>query len=351
MTSFVTIGKSKQFYDFLKNELLTGEYKQGDKFPSIRDLAQKYKISNITVNSVISNLVTERLLYVEQGKGTFVSQRKQIVRKGKKMIGVMFFDFRMENNVEAGIFNSIQENLKDDYFVIPYNSYDKPELFYKGLKGLEELEVDGMILVPPTDEDYDIPLIRSTLARNIPIVMINRKIPFIEGDFFSMDFTEGICKAARHLLGKGRRNIALLKHFSPSLGIQMINGFEKAYEKTDVFAGSKLILEWTGSMESAEVGLKSVVDRIDGLIASDYVIYKLRKIFSEKERKIPEDISIVGINDLVYSRFMDPPLTSVRFPSEQIGEAAIKAIMDKVDNRNGGEICKSFIPELIIRSS
>lgn len=175
MPKFVTIGKSKQFYDFLKNEILGGEYKPGDKFPSIRELADKYAISKITVNSVISSLVTEGLLYVEQGRGTFVSEKKRYPLKSKKMIGVMLFDFKLESDIEIGVFNGIQENLKDDYFVIPYNSYDDVDMFYKGLRGFIELDVDGMVLVPPSSEDYDVALIKSILFKDVPIVLITAK--------------------------------------------------------------------------------------------------------------------------------------------------------------------------------
>lgn len=48
----------------------------------------------------------------------------------------------MENNIEATMFNSIQENLKDDYYLIPYNSYDDVGTFYKGLKGFGELAAE-----------------------------------------------------------------------------------------------------------------------------------------------------------------------------------------------------------------
>ena len=107
MSKFVTVGKTKQLLEYLKNELASDDYKEGDKFPSIRELSQKYGVSSITVNSVISNLVTEGLLYVEQGKGTFVSPKKQKSESRKKMIGVMLFDFSQESSVEASMLDSI----------------------------------------------------------------------------------------------------------------------------------------------------------------------------------------------------------------------------------------------------
>ena len=47
------------------------------------------------------------------------------------------FSISYENNIEATMFSSIQENLKDDYYLIPYNTYDNVQNFYKGLRGLQ----------------------------------------------------------------------------------------------------------------------------------------------------------------------------------------------------------------------
>lgn len=350
MPKFETIGKSKQFFDFLKNEILSGEYKTGDKFPSIRELASKYGISSITVNSVISNLVTEGLLYVEQGRGTFVADRKQNSRK-KKMIGVMFFDFSMENNVEAGMFNGIQKNLKDDYFVIPYNSYNKLDLFYKGIKGLMELEVDAMILVPPTSEDYDAQTVKKIINRDLPVVFINRYIPSIEADFFTMDFEAGTYKAARHLIDRNRRNIAMLASDSASLTERMCRGYKKALEEAGIEYDKKLILEWHTSMDRARKELELLLPGIDGLIGSDFVIYKLRKALEQVNKKIPGELSIVSLNDTVYSRFMEPPLTSVPFPSEKIGTEAVKAVIKNLEEGPTEKQHREFETEIIVRGS
>lgn len=351
MTKFVTIGKSKQFYDFLKNEILSGEYKAGDKFPSIRDLAAKYDISSITVNSVISNLVNEGLLYVEQGRGTFVAERKQGIRGSKKMIGVMFFDFSMESNVEAAMFNGIHDNLTEDYYVIPYNSYNKLDLFYKGLNGFTELGVDGMILVPPTSEDYDPEIVKKAISQDVPVVFINRRIPGIKADFLAMDFESAGYRASKHLIGMDRRNIALLKSDSPSLSEQLYRGYARAHEEAGLPYNSSLLIEWHKSMEVAEKTLRSLLGHIDGLVGSDVIIYRLKKAIYESGKKIPADLAIIGINDTVYSRFMYPPLTSIPFPSYKIGTEAIKAIISRIETFRSDDINKGFATDIVIRES
>ncbi len=351
MSKFVTIGKSKLFFDFLKNEIISGEYKPGDKFPSIRDLASKHNISNITVNSVISNLVTEGLLYVVQGRGTFIANKKQDPRKKKKMIGVMFFDFSLESNVEAGMFNSIQENLKESFYVIPYNSYNKLELFYKGIKGFAELETDGMILVPPASEDYDPSVVKSLLTPDTPVIFINRNIPGVKADFFAMDFELAAYKAVKYLFNKNKRDIILLKSDSPSLTQKYTDGYARAYKEAGLEYDGEFLIEWHKGLDKAEADLKAILKKADGLIGSDIIIYRLRKVIYGSGKKIPKDLSIIGINDTVYSRFMNPPLTAVPFPSRKIGEEAVKALMDRLENGRTEDITRIISTDLVMRES
>ena len=354
MTEFITIGKSKQFYEFLKNEILSGEYKPNDKFPSIRKLAEQYNISTITVNSVISNLVTEGYLYSEQGRGTFVKELKHDSKKGKRMIGVMFFDFRMENNIEATMFNSIQENLEDDYYLIPYNSYDDVQIFYKGLRGFADLEVDGLILVPPASEKYDKEIVRSLILKNVPIVFINRTIDSIPADFLGMDFETATYMAVNHIFKQGRQRVLIIRYTSPSISKNMTKGYIRAHEEARVPVDKTLILDWPDTENEFKdkfTGAMMNHQYVDGVVVSDFLIYRYRKCILQANRIIPDDLSIVSINDTVYSRFMEPPLTSVPFPSIQIGKKAAEIIIDRIEGKTFKHIHEYIVEDLVKRRS
>ncbi|HHW31430.1 MAG TPA: substrate-binding domain-containing protein [Clostridiaceae bacterium] len=351
MSRFETIGKSKQFYEFLKNEIMSGEYKPGEKFPSIRNLAEKYGISKITVNSVISNLVNEGLLYVEQGKGTFVAHKNNLTGQSKRIIGVMLIDFSLENNVEALMFNSIQKELKDNYFLVPYNSFNKSSNFYKGLKGFIDLEVDGMILVPPTPEDYDEGEIRKIVNKNISTVIINREISSIKADYLYVDFTESVYLGTRTMLDRGKEKIALILNNSPSVDRRIYEGYERAHLEKNLEIDRNMVKNWPDEIEIREQDLEEFVRSIDGLIGSDYIIHKFRKAINNVDKRIPEDISILGINDTIYSKFMTPPLTAVAYPSEKVGVEALRLLMDQIENGRKENVKKSIKPELIYRLS
>ncbi len=351
MARFDAISKSRQFYDFLKAGIIGGEYPPGAKYPSIRELAERYDISKITVNSVISRLVAEGLLQVEQGRGTFVSAGKPAAGARRKMIGVMMFDFSRESEVEIDMFNSIQAHLPEDYFVIPYNSYDQNELFYKGLRGFIAMGVDGVILVPPSAEDGDPDLVRRILGPDLPVVQINRRIPGLAGDFLAMDFGRAAYEATRHLIGLGRRHILLVRHSSPSIiGLQQA-GYERALAEAGLPADSRMSVTWLRPLGNEEEVLAACIDRIDGLVASDVFVYKARKLIEARGRRIPYDMNVVGINNTAYARFMHPPISSIPFPAQEIGQAAIEFLQARIANPQRPPVERLFFRAMVDRSS
>jgi Transcriptional regulators len=330
--------------------ILEGEYKDGDKFPSIRVLSEKYGINKTTVNTVISNLATEGFLRVEQGKGAFVAKKDIHEKKHKKVIGVMLVDFNNDENAEAVLLGSIQENLKDDYFIVPFNSYNDTEIFYKGLKGFIELNVDGMIILPPPSESYDADIIRDIIGNDIPLVFINRKVQGLVTDFVFVDFEIGMYNVTKYLLSRNKKNIVLLGHDSPSIANMMFSGYKKAHVEMGIPVNESLLVDWESIVDDY-ANMVKMIEVADGIIASDYLIYKHRNGIYSSGKKIPGDLSIIGINDSGYSRFMTPPLTALRFPSEKIGAEVTKMIIGKIENKVFNESVVSIIPELVIRKS
>ena len=95
----MTISKGRQLYYILKKQLEDNHYHDGEKLPSIRNLAQQYGVSCNTVNTVIAMLSADHLVNIQTGKGVYVGSGEQEIR----LIGVMLLDFstglRVENDI------------------------------------------------------------------------------------------------------------------------------------------------------------------------------------------------------------------------------------------------------------
>ena len=292
MARFVSIGKSKLFYNFLRNMILSNEYKEGERIPSIRELSEKYEINKATVNSVVSNLVLEGLLRVEQGKGTFVCRATDRNSPHiKKLIGVMMVQYTKDANIENMILFSIQEQLqKCGYFTIPYNSYNDHEQFYQGIRKFIDIDVAAMILFPPPSENYDDGEVLKIINKNIPVVFINRNIPVVGGDFVSVDFEKGIYDALKYLFSKRRKRIMLVEQDSKTLSRSMAKGYRKACEERGIPVDDRLIC-------TPREYVRENLDRIDALISDDRSIYNMREDLAKTGKRIPKDIALIGIND------------------------------------------------------
>lgn len=338
MASFVSIGKSKQFYEFLRNSLLSGEYSVGDKFPSIRELSKKYEISKPTVNSVISNLVNEGFLIVDQGRGTFVARTDDRKKsKEKKLIGALMLDYSNASEIENVILGHLGDLFqKKGYYIVPVNSEGDCARFYSMLSMMVNLDVAGFVVLPPIDEDYDINVVRS-LVGNLPMVCINRDLPGCNRDLVQMDYYNCGKQATEYLLKQGRRSIIVQDLFGPTLYKLLFDGCKKACEEMGIKAEDVIIENkiWSNT---------DIIKNADGLITGDWEIYKNISVIGEAGKKIPEDFGIVGINDSSYSRLCSPELTAMRNSGDAIAKECCELLIDRIKSEEKKEMRVKRIP-------
>jgi len=315
MPSFSKYGKSKQFYNFLRESIINGYYDCGERFPSIRQLAEQYEISIPTVSLVVSNLVNDGFLRIERGKGAYVARTTESESTGTKIIGVVLDNYMSDFNVQPLIFSSILEYMqKRGILVLPFKFNDLEKAIQLGL--------DGIIIFPPLSEDYD-PKQVAAIIGSLPAVCINRDIEELNRDMVRVDFLEGGRIATEYLLEQGRRKIILFRNPSPTIDKQLVQGYMQAHEKYGITPDEKLI----GLHTNEIIGKLKFAD---GLIHTDVKIHSFREAFKEQGISLPKDMGIVGINNSSYARMMSPRLTALAFSGEDIGKTAAKLLTERI---------------------
>lgn len=325
MASFVSIGKSKQFYEFLRNSILSGEYKVGDKFPSIRDLSKKYEISRPTVNSVISNLVNEGFLIVDQGRGTFVARTDDHKKSNaNNLIGFLMIDYTSGSEIENEILGHMGDLFqKKGYYIVPVNVKNDISRFYSLLSMMADLDVCGLVIAPPSNEAYDINVIRN-LVGNIPMVCINRDLPGCNRDLVQMDFYHCGKLATEHLLKQGRKRILVQNLFGSTLDKMLFDGCVSACEEAGVNPEDVII-------ENEQWDSPEIIKNVDGLITGDNEIYRNFSVIRDAGMSVPDDIGIVGINDSNYSRLCSPKLTAIRNSGDLIAKECCDFLIERMN--------------------
>mgnify|MGYP000039535943 FL=1 len=113
---------------------------------------------------------------------------------------------------------------------------------------------------------------------------------------------------------------------------------------------------WVDSEDIREMEMESdrILKRLDGCTAcvcyNDEIASKLVKVLQSAEIKVPDQISVIGIDNSSLARFCEVPITSVNNPANEIGKCAAQIILDKID-KNMEMYSAEFAPELVMRNS
>jgi LacI family transcriptional regulator len=162
----------------------------------------------------------------------------------------------------------------------------------------------------------------------------------------------------RHLIDQGCRNIAIIAGWVdvPHLHNRLL-GCEKALREADLLSrGQFLINSRYGFYEEGRRAAKRILNRkseIDGVFsaAGDRVAIGAINYFKERGRKVPENIRVVGFDDVPESAYFDPPLTTVHQPIFKLGFKAADYLVRTLEGKRPGVENTVLEPKLIIRKS
>jgi LacI family transcriptional regulator len=213
--------------------------------------------------------------------------------------------------------------------------------------------IDGMILAGPRFDDQGLKVIEE---EGFPVVIIGH---IDQSNLCSVDVDN--CAAAReavaHLIQLGHKRIACVTNASPiyMAPAMRLRGYRQALETAGLAFDQNLVRFGDYDLESGYIQMKSLLD--DGLsftavfVSSDVVALGAKAAIYQRGLRIPQDIALVGFDDVPMARYMEPPLTTIRVPAVQMGSAACRLLIDLITK---GDVAKRKITletELIVRES
>ncbi|CAL9314224.1 LacI family DNA-binding transcriptional regulator [Streptomyces olindensis] len=195
--------------------------------------------------------------------------------------------------------------------------------------------VDGVLLVSVHADD---PLPDLLAQLEIPAVISGPRssaetLPSVDSDNYG-----GARQAVEHLLSRGRRRIAHITGRLDVYGAQRrIDGYREALIDAGLGADEALIEPGDFTEEGGHRAMAALLERDPGLdavfAASDVTAAGARQALREAGRRIPDDVALVGYDDSAIARHMEPPLTSVRQPIEEMGRRMIDLLLTEVADR------------------
>ncbi|MFC5464865.1 GntR family transcriptional regulator [Lederbergia graminis] len=334
----------EKIYESLKQDILSGRYKVGDKIPSEKELTKQYEVSAITTKKALEKLSNEGFVYRIRGKGTFVSEydidltKMEKTEKGKKpLFGLVMSTF--DDSFGNELIRSIEEASHGECFVIISRSDSIPSREDKVISDLLEYGVDGLIISPAHAEHYSLEILKMVVNK-FPLVLIDRTFKGLAATSVSTNNEQAAKMAMYHLFELGHKNIGVLipKNNSTTTIADRVKGI------TEAFADKKIILNrdlWYSNIcnsvpnhEDTKTDIENIKNHliqhpeITALFALEFNIAMMAKQAAEQlNLKVPEDISIIC--------FDSPPrnvyewnFSHIEQNEGEIGHLAIKKLLD-----------------------
>lgn len=300
---------------------------------SIREVAKLANVSPATVSRVMNGTAKvddekkKRVLQAIDETGFVPNEvARSLFKKSAKIIGLILPS--IENPFFAQLAGAIERNAdKHGFRLVLCNTGSVAEKEKAAMQMLSSMNADGIILTTSNEE-----LREYTENSNIPIIVTDRifhgssKLKYVHCDHY-----QGGRMAAEHLISCGCKSIVCIK------GQQEISSARDRYDGYKDVCKEHGIKEQT--MDSAydfDEGMKvteKLLDTykdVDGIIAcNDMVAISAYKVLHKRGIKVPEQVQIIGFDDIALSRLITPELTTISQPVEEIGAKAAELIIQK----------------------
>jgi len=211
--------------------------------------------------------------------------------------------------------------------------------------------VDGFITA---SINFDEPMIDTLLQSNLPFVIIGRHAYEFDLNYVDLDNLAGAELATQHLVDRGYKRIATITGPQDMFaGEERLTGYCNVLHANGLVIEENLIIEGDFLQESGYTCAKKLLAfKPDAIFAaSDMMAVGAMNAIREAELRIPEDIAVIGFDDLPLTAQQKPPLTTIHQPIHQMGYLAVETLLKVMDNPDG-EVFQTIIrPSLVTRQS
>ncbi len=329
---------------------------------SVKDVAQAAGVSLGTVSNVLNRperVTAATRQRVEQAMvqlGFVRNEAARHLRAGRsKTIGFVVLD--ATNPFFSDVAKGAEEGAaRGDYALFLCNTDNREEREHRYLTRLQELRVAGILVTP---FDADDPFLRRLTARGIPVVSVDRTPSTADLCAVAVDNELGGRLAAEHLLDLGHEAIAFVggphsigqvhERWLGARAAMVAAGLdERRLTRMDTEAPSV-----AGGRHAGErlAGLPAARRPTAAFCANDLLALGLLQQCVALGIRVPDDLAIVGYDDIEFASAAAVPLTSIRQPRRDLGLTAARLLLDEAENPDHRHEQVLFTPELVARAS
>ncbi|SEA40830.1 transcriptional regulator, LacI family [Arachidicoccus rhizosphaerae] len=312
---------------------------------SIRDIAADLGVAISTVSAVlngkteerrISDAMRDRVLEHAKKCGYQPNLIAQSLRTGKSKILAMLVE-DIADPFFAGIARLVETNAAlHDYKLFYSSTENDPQKARSLIKAFRDRLVDGFIIAPPPGTEAEIQML---LSDQVPMVLFDRYLPDIQTNLVCVDNYKGTHEATELLIEGGHQNIAFITLSSQqSQMVDRLAGYQKAIEDHH-YAPCLLEIAYTLSEEVLVSQIKyyfQTQPQIDAVIfATNYLALNGLRALQELNRKIPDQVAVIGFDDNNHFSLLTPSISAIAQPIEQIAATIVKLLKKELRESSG----------------
>lgn len=325
------------------------------KPPSIKDVAKTAQVSVGTASNVLNHphLVSastrKRVEEAISQLGFVPSDAGRRLRAGNsRLVGLIVLDIANPFFTQSarGIENRLAS---DNCYPMVCSSDGDANKERKLIQQLASQQVRGVIMVP---SDKAMENVRLLQRRKIPVVFMDYPSASAEISSVSVDDETGAATAITYLLGLGHRQVGFINgpkniRQARTRHRGVIEARNKVATKVDIFEILADHFDATSGAHAARELIRNHPDITAVFCASDQLAIGAMRTIRQLHLSIPNDISVVGFDDIAVASELITPLTTIRQPMNELGNAAANLLLSDTDEPRH----ISFVPKLIVRES
>ena len=341
---------------WLREQIIAGVYKDGDRIPTETELAERFGVSRDTVRKGIAVLEKENMVYKVKGSGTYVHTSGYPIvspeNANSKRIGVLM------NNIDNYIFPAIVQGInnaldKCGYTAVLQFTNNRISQERTALEDFLYGDFAGLIIEPAKAAlpqlNYDL---YQQIANTKPAILLHAKIPTLPISAITTGDEEAGFKLTEYLLKKGHRNIVIICKLDEQTGTKRYLGFVKAYQKAGIEIRDENIF-WYNSddllatfTDPLNVRLFTALSTCTAVICQDDMAALHLRRYLNLHSAFNQNIEICGFDDSDIAK--EQGFTSVAHPKEKFGEYAAMRLLEKIKDPSL-DVSFDFTPKLVVR--
>ena len=327
--------------------------------PTVHDVAKRAGVAPITVSRVINNsgyisdATRDRVETVIKEIGYVPNTLARGLRsKRTNTMALIVTDITnpyftlMARGVEDIAGNS-------NYAVIYCNTDESETKEEKYANILAQRQVDGVLLVPAGGNDKTIKFFKTN---GISVVVLDRRIPGVETDFVCSDSVDGAKLLVKLLIRLGHKRIAIITGTkSVSTSVDRVTGYKQALREAGL-SENELVCYGEFNQQSGYELTKQVMTQLPKPTAifgaNNFILIGIIKALNDLKVNVPEDVSVVGFDDLPESMLVTPFLTVATQPAYEMGRLATELLLNRISGDPTKKCQELILPtEIIERKS